>query len=165
MTEVRLLMPLQISSTDLVGLGTNRSGLESNYRNPASPDVLISPPPWETSRNVTPTASPSVLPAGHTSNVQAIPSPSTLPTIPPIPIHPPIFPNSPTRVRSTGDLLFENEQSKIRTRHGRSDSIPLEKDNADFSRDSEAEPARSTGVAPTNQKEGKDKEPYVPISR
>ncbi|KAJ7615289.1 ras guanine nucleotide exchange factor domain-containing protein [Mycena polygramma] len=92
---------------------TNESDID--YRNPASPVLLISPPPWETSRTVTPTASSSVssmstLSQGH-SAASRLPN-SPLPTIPAS--RSPTVPNSPTRARSTGDLLSEHEKSRTR---------------------------------------------------
>ncbi|KAF9459923.1 ras guanine nucleotide exchange factor domain-containing protein [Collybia nuda] len=137
---------------------TNRSGFDANYRNPASPDVLISPAPWETSQDVTPTASSSILSADHAPVAQGMLALNNHPTIPPLHIHPSTFPNSPTRARSTGDLLFENEQAKIWARHGRSESIPAEKDVPKTSREPEiSDPAHSTSGAP-NQNREKDKE-------
>ncbi|OBZ79615.1 hypothetical protein A0H81_01151 [Grifola frondosa] len=64
-------------------------GLRNGLRNPASPAVLTSPPPWEVARasSATPTAS---------SNIPRTPS----------------TPTSPTRARSTSDLLSEHEKSK-----------------------------------------------------
>ncbi|KAF7347815.1 Ras guanyl-nucleotide exchange factor [Mycena venus] len=42
------------------GRHASKNESDIDYRNPASPVLLISPPPWETSRTVTPTASSSV---------------------------------------------------------------------------------------------------------
>ncbi|KAG5635097.1 hypothetical protein H0H81_012453 [Sphagnurus paluster] len=81
---------------------TVRSDFDANYRNPASPDVLISPPPWENSRTTTPTGSSSV----SSTRTQYPPSDTASPSTPPI------FPTPPTRARSIGDL-YENEKSKV----------------------------------------------------
>ncbi|KAF8216221.1 ras guanine nucleotide exchange factor domain-containing protein [Mycena galopus ATCC 62051] len=66
------------------GRHASKSESDIDYRNPASPVLLISPPPWETSRTVTPTASSSVssmstLSQGHTTS--RLPN-APLPTIP-----------------------------------------------------------------------------------
>ncbi|KAJ7169879.1 ras guanine nucleotide exchange factor domain-containing protein [Mycena filopes] len=97
------------------GRHASKSESDIDYRNPASPVLLISPPPWETSRTVTPTAASSVssmstLSQGH-SAVSRLPN-APLPTIPAS--RAPTVPNSPTRARSTGDLLSEHEKSRTR---------------------------------------------------
>ncbi|KAG5648007.1 hypothetical protein DXG03_007041 [Asterophora parasitica] len=81
---------------------TTRTDLDANYRNPASPDVLISPPPWESSRTATPTALSSII---STNDIPGQTSTFANPTTPPTPS---IFPVSTTRARSTGDLLESN---------------------------------------------------------
>ncbi|KAJ6610889.1 ras guanine nucleotide exchange factor domain-containing protein [Mycena sp. CBHHK59/15] len=97
------------------GRHASKSESDIDYRNPASPVLLISPPPWETSRTVTPTGSSSVssmstLSQGHGAISRLPPSP--LPTIPAS--RSSTVPNSPTRARSTGDLLSEHEKSRTR---------------------------------------------------
>ncbi|KAJ7293598.1 ras guanine nucleotide exchange factor domain-containing protein [Mycena rebaudengoi] len=95
------------------GRHSSRSESDFDYRNPASPVLLISPPPWETSRTATPTGSSSV---SSISTLSQAPGPlSRLPNAP-LPTIPasrsPTVPNSPTRARSTGDLLSEHEKSR-----------------------------------------------------
>ncbi|KAJ7783808.1 ras guanine nucleotide exchange factor domain-containing protein [Mycena maculata] len=98
------------------GRHASKSESDIDYRNPASPVLLISSPPWETSRTATPTASSSVssmstLSQGQ-SSLSRLPNNSPLPTIPAS--RSPTVPNSPTRARSTGDLLSESEKSRTR---------------------------------------------------
>lgn len=93
--------------------GMNRAESSSNYRNPASPDVLISPHPWEGSRTTTPTASSSLPQVNDDAQGTSLNPRLPLPTIS---SQPPGSPNSPPRVRSTGDILSENETSMGRVR-------------------------------------------------
>ncbi|KAK7064216.1 DEAD-domain-containing protein [Favolaschia claudopus] len=88
---------------------------DADYHNPASPALLISPPPpWEVSRTATPTASSSVSSMSTLSQGHAAPRLSNVP-LPTIPAsRAPTVPNSPTRARSTGDLLSEHEKSRTR---------------------------------------------------
>ncbi|KAJ7597057.1 ras guanine nucleotide exchange factor domain-containing protein [Mycena floridula] len=80
------------------------SRVSDDYRNPASPDMILSPP-WEGSGTVTPTSGISG-PNLTTSHV--------LPSSPAIPSsRSPTAPNSPTRARSTGDLLSEHQSAKL----------------------------------------------------
>ncbi|KAJ7181680.1 ras guanine nucleotide exchange factor domain-containing protein [Mycena crocata] len=106
------------------GRHSSKSESDIDYRNPASPVLLISPPPWETSRTATPTASSSVssmstLSQGQ-SSLSRLPN-SPLPTIPAS--RSPTVPNSPTRARSTGDLLSEHEKSRTRDWQIEKDSL------------------------------------------
>ncbi|KAH9946633.1 ras GEF [Amylocystis lapponica] len=106
------------------------------YRNPASPSVLGATSPADISRasSATPTASSTV--ASHLNQLHSSLTPSTqaqvqsvsqsqseqqtpvpsgsfnLPTSPGPPQHSPSTPASPTRARSTSDLLSEHEKSK-----------------------------------------------------
>jgi hypothetical protein len=89
--------PLKFSNLELSG--SSRDSLQTIFRNPASPDVLISPPPWE--------------------NLQSAASPQGHPGLSPMiqsPLSPPhsrtSVPTSPTRTRSMSDLLSEHEKSK-----------------------------------------------------
>ncbi|KAG1750012.1 ras guanine nucleotide exchange factor domain-containing protein [Suillus paluster] len=90
-------------------------GPHADLRNPASPDALHSPITWEaraSTSSATPTASSSAASTRGTSQDQGsslLHSPtSTLPSSPP-----PIA-ISPTRARSTPDLLSAHEKSKLR---------------------------------------------------
>ncbi|KAH7930993.1 ras GEF [Leucogyrophana mollusca] len=79
----------------------------TDYRNPASPDALSSPVPWEArGPTLDPPASLASVP-GHTSAQDHAVSRGTSPT-PTIPSTPPLS-NSPTRTRSMSDLLSEHE--------------------------------------------------------
>lgn len=83
-----------------------------DYRNPASPDMISSPsPPWEGSGSATPLASA----ASSSSAVNFAPGQTVrLPPLPTIPAsRTSTTPNSPTRARSTGDLLSEHESSRL----------------------------------------------------
>lgn len=86
--------------------GHNELGDDDNYRNPASPALMQSPPPWEQSRTSTPTAASSAASATTVSPAQTSMSRlSQVPTSSPLAV-------SPTRAHSTGDLLSEHEKSK-----------------------------------------------------
>ncbi|KAI0068347.1 ras GEF [Artomyces pyxidatus] len=81
------------------------------YQNPASPDVLVSPPPWEISRasTATPTAASSISPNNTFRFTPSSPLASA--TTP----RSPSAPTSPTRARSTSDLLSsDHERTKSR---------------------------------------------------
>ncbi|ETW87236.1 hypothetical protein HETIRDRAFT_378044 [Heterobasidion irregulare TC 32-1] len=90
-----------------------RSRRLDNYQNPASPDVLVSPPPWEVSRSATatPIASSSgvyTLKSAPSRFSQPAAGSTAAPRVPGTP-------TSPTRARSTSDLLAsEHEKSKGR---------------------------------------------------
>ncbi|KAF9069038.1 ras guanine nucleotide exchange factor domain-containing protein [Rhodocollybia butyracea] len=92
--------------------GGNR--LSEDYRNPASPEIVTTSPSWDRldgSRTVTPTAS-----SASSLNHVPIPAPisiqSSLPTIPAS--RTTSVPNSPTRARSTGDLLGDQREERSR---------------------------------------------------
>lgn len=99
---------------------SSRSEFE-DYRNPASPDILVLPPweKWESSRTVTPTVASST--STHNS-VQApathIPQPQYPAPLPSIPASRTTTPNPPTRARSTSDLLSEQEKLHSQDSHG-----------------------------------------------
>ncbi|TFK41136.1 ras guanine nucleotide exchange factor domain-containing protein [Crucibulum laeve] len=133
-------------------------GSTGGYKNPASPDILTYPPPWEHSRTSTPTASSSVL-SMHSISPHAS---TYAPQSPVLSIPIPHTPTSPTRARSMGDLLYQNEKSKA-------SPMPSAKREADH-RASSAESLdkatkaldeRSNGVRslPEGKREGKEKEP------
>ncbi len=100
--------------------GSSRSEFE-DYRNPASPDILVLPPweKWDSSRTVTPTVASST--STH-SSVQApathIPQPQYPAPLPSIPASRTTTPNPPTRARSTSDLLSEQEKLHSQDSHG-----------------------------------------------
>jgi hypothetical protein len=89
--------PLNFSKLELSG--SSRDSLQTTFRNPASPDVLISPPPWENLRS-------AASPQGHPGLSPMIQSPLTPPQ------STASVPTSPTRTRSMSDLLSEHEKSK-----------------------------------------------------
>ena len=126
--------------------GNNRN--DPNYRNPASPDVLISSPPWEKSRIILPMTPPSLLP-GRDEDAMSEPPTATSPDSPLVPI-------PPVRTRSTGDILSENEKSKIPVWHP---DAPLESANG---RDVQDLPVRRVEVNGQTEiseyKEEKEKE-------
>ncbi|KAH6917361.1 ras guanine nucleotide exchange factor domain-containing protein [Coprinopsis sp. MPI-PUGE-AT-0042] len=83
-------------------------------RNPASPEFLRNPKqPWDSSRTGTPTASGS---STGISTVPFGPSGSSNPG----------SPTSPTRAKSTGDLLLEKERIRIRSAPSESQLPPLD---------------------------------------
>lgn len=122
-----------------------------NYRNPASPDILLSTPPWENSRTATPTASTVILPTDSLAQRQ------TEAFSAPVPLHNTAPPNSPSRVRSTGDILYEHERSKIRAWHVDTPTSNNLKDITDSSRGSGIDTVDQP-EAVENQKEGKERE-------
>ncbi|KIJ21729.1 hypothetical protein PAXINDRAFT_165135 [Paxillus involutus ATCC 200175] len=86
----------------------------SELRNPASPEALVLPVPWESrgSTSATPTASSSeasvrTMSQDQTSSFRLSPT-STLPS------SPPPLATSPTRARSTSDLFSEHEKARSR---------------------------------------------------
>lgn len=82
-----------ITSSDSLFIGTNPADA-SNYQNPASPEVLATPPPWEIPRSDTATPTAAMHPSSDLSHV-----PQSFDTHPIIPMH---GSNSSTQV--TGDL-------------------------------------------------------------
>ncbi|KIJ68428.1 hypothetical protein HYDPIDRAFT_24708 [Hydnomerulius pinastri MD-312] len=81
----------------------------SDLRNPASPEALVSPVPWESrASTATPTASVHTMSQDQGSSFRLSPT-STLPS------SPPPLATSPTRARSTSDLFFEHEKAKLRS--------------------------------------------------
>lgn len=99
-------------------LDQGRTGLpsDSDYQNPASPDVLKSTYPW--SESTTPTASPSIsalnLQSSNFSAQSNLNSQMYQPPTTPTP-RAPGPPLSPTRTRSTGDLLMESERARSKS--------------------------------------------------
>lgn len=90
---------------------------DTDLRNPASPETLVSPSPFESrgSISATPTASssvPSVRTMSQASSFRLSPT-STLPS------SPPPLTTSPTRARSTSDLFSEHEKARSRTSNAR----------------------------------------------
>ncbi|RDB28973.1 Ras guanine nucleotide exchange factor P [Hypsizygus marmoreus] len=143
---------------------TNHHEFDTNYRNPASPDVLISPPPWETSRTATPTASSTAVPTSNVGQIQATRPPNPQTPLPSIPSSPPKPPTSPPRAHSAGDLLHEHEKSKSRVWHANtpvSDDRHHGKDSTDSIHGSGGEAAHDThSQVPKDGKEkGKESRP------
>ncbi|KAJ2920332.1 hypothetical protein MD484_g209, partial [Candolleomyces efflorescens] len=92
-----------------------RQSQANDNRNPASPEYLRNPShPWDASRTITPTAASS-MPGANSVPFESTPSTHS-------PSIPPMTPTSPTRAKSTGDLLAESERSRVRTQTG--PSIP-----------------------------------------
>ncbi|KAF9229306.1 ras GEF, partial [Gyrodon lividus] len=83
----------------------------SDLRNPASPEALVSPVPWE-SRGSTPTAPSSV--ASFPTMSQDLASSFRLSPTSTHPSSPPPLATSPTRARSTSDLFSEHEKARSR---------------------------------------------------
>lgn len=127
--------------------GTNRN--DPNYRNPASPDVLISSPPWERPRTTLPVTSPSLLP-GRDEDATSEPPTATSHNSPFVPI-------PPVRTLSTGDVLFESEKSKIPVWHL---DAPLESTNNKDAQDLHASRVEVNGQTEeiSEYKEDKEKE-------
>ncbi|KZT30401.1 ras GEF [Neolentinus lepideus HHB14362 ss-1] len=118
-----------------------RSNLGGTYRNPASPDVLDSPIAWEPSRSNNATPTPASVAAHpftlHSTGASKNP-PSALYT-----------PASPTRARSTSDLLYEREkQSNVESGQGKDD--PSSMDSLDFQGEMGSRLSRVIGQDPTS---------------
>lgn len=98
---------------------SSRSEFE-DYRNPASPDILVLPP-WEkgeSSRTVTPTvASSSSTHNSVQTPVTHISQPQYPAPLPSIQASRTTTPNPPTRARSTSDLLSVQEKSHSQDSH------------------------------------------------
>ncbi|KAJ3530908.1 hypothetical protein NMY22_g8378 [Coprinellus aureogranulatus] len=101
-----------------------QSQSENDNRNPASPEYLRHhSQPWDTTRTSTPIATHST-PSGMNSvpfdpsfsNNNSPSIPSSLPTM---------QPTSPTRARSTGDLLAERDKARSRTQAEASTPVPF----------------------------------------
>jgi hypothetical protein len=71
---------------------------------------------------------------------------------------PPAVPTSPSRVRSTGDLLYEREKSKARAWHVDTSASNAVKDSADSSRGSGVATVNHAPEPVENQREGKERE-------
>ncbi|KAJ7630961.1 ras guanine nucleotide exchange factor domain-containing protein [Roridomyces roridus] len=140
----------------------HKSQSDADYRNPASPVLLISPPPWETSRTVTPTASSSVSSMSTLSQGQTAlsrPPNAPLPTIPAS--RSPTVPNSPTRARSTGDLLSEHEKSRTRDWQIEKDAnltSSITRSNSSVQQKPSADVAEVVAEPPPNQKDPREKD-------
>lgn len=134
--------------------------------------MLISPP-LENSRTATPTASSSNSPVIPVSQTHSTPS-RMAPMLPTIPgSRASTVPNSPTRARSTGDLLSEHERSKNRDRPADNDktgmrTIATLRNSSSLSlhdTGKSSEDANGGAIADSTQpfKEIKEKDVYVPI--
>jgi hypothetical protein len=100
--------------------GESRLGASSvQYRNPASPNVLFEPAPWDERRSEAATPTPSSLGLRAASPVPTIDAMSHKSELQP-------RPTSPTRARSMGDLLLESERSRGRSRDlTKEHSVPI----------------------------------------
>lgn len=139
--------------------GSSRSRFSEDYRNPASPEIVNASPSWDRpdgSRTATPTAS-----SASSLNHIPIPGPivvqSSLPTIPAS--RTTSVPNSPTRARSTGDLLCEqssryNEPSEVNqpTIEATISTTSIDNENANVDHSPTSE------LSPPTKVENKDKE-------
>ncbi|KAF8560386.1 ras GEF [Imleria badia] len=86
----------------------------TDLRNPASPETLVSPCPFESrgSTSATPTASSSVRTMSQASSFRLSPTSTLLSSPPPLA-------TSPTRARSTSDLFSEHEKARSRASNER----------------------------------------------
>lgn len=98
-------------------LGTNPTDA-SNYQNPASPEVLATPPPWEIPRSDTATPTAAMHPSSDLSNV-----PQSSDTRPVTPTH---GPKSSMQNRITGDSPASGTEATVIDRNESQDSVDLE---------------------------------------
>lgn len=98
-------------------LGTNPADA-SNYQNPASPEVLTTPPPWEIPRSDTATPTAALHPSSDLSNV-----PQSLDTEP---VTPTDGPKPSTQSRSMGDSPASGTEATVLDRNESKDSVDLE---------------------------------------
>jgi hypothetical protein len=98
-------------------LGTNPADA-SNYQNPASPEVLTTPPPWEIPRSDTATPTAALHPSSDLSNV-----PLSLDTHP---VTPTDGPNPSTQSQLTGDSPASGTEATVLDRNESQDSVDLE---------------------------------------
>ena len=86
-----------------------------HYTNPASPDVLVSPPPWDISRasTATPTTAATAGPSRLSQQQPFVSAPQTAPGSSASTPRSPGAPTSPTRSRSASDLLsLDSDKSR-----------------------------------------------------
>jgi hypothetical protein len=98
-------------------LGTNPADA-SNYQNPASPEVLTAPPPWEIPRSDTATPTAAMHPSSDLSNV-----PQSLDTHP---VTPTDGPKLSRQSRLTGDSPASGTEATVLDRNESQDSVDLE---------------------------------------
>lgn len=108
-----------VTSSDslLLFLGTNPADA-SNYQNPASPEVLTTPPPWEIPRSDTATPTAAMHPSSDLSNV-----PQSSDTRPVTPTH---GSKSSTQNRIAGESPAFGMEATIFDRNESQDSVDLE---------------------------------------
>ncbi|KAF5390357.1 hypothetical protein D9757_002906 [Collybiopsis confluens] len=137
--------------------GSGRTRFSEDYRNPTSPTLMTTSPSWDRldgSRTATPTASSASSP-NHVPLPGPIVVQTSLPTIPAS--RSTSVPNSPTRARSTDDLLCE-----ARTRYydqenqGAVDTMVCA--SAHETSPSDVRTSSTTELAPPTKTENKDKE-------
>src|SRR6267154_258070 len=98
-------------------LGTNPADA-INYQNPASPEVLTTPPPWEIPRSDTATPTAAMHPSFDFSNV-----PQSSDTRPVTPTH---GPKSSTQSRIISDSPASGTEATVLDRNESQDSVDLE---------------------------------------
>jgi hypothetical protein len=118
-TSVYLVFLDGVTSSDssLSFLGTNLADA-SNYQNPASPEVLTTPPPWEILRSDTATPTAAMHPSSDLSNVSQ--SSDTRPVTPTHGSKP------STQGRIAGDSPASGTEATVLDRSESQDSVDLE---------------------------------------
>ncbi|EAU93003.2 hypothetical protein CC1G_06723 [Coprinopsis cinerea okayama7 len=154
---------VEVTSTQDSGKGKMRQSFDwlvkavfqsqtGDDRNPASPEFLRNPGhPWEPSRTTTPTAftsqGVSTVPFGPSISTGGSSVSTSIASI---------SPTSPVRVRSTGDLLYEKERTRLRSAPSEPqppppDLLPRPRHSSEVqadSKDHKVQSAPSNGIPP-----------------